>query len=97
MMTVKQLKEIIKDWPEVNLDNGEETEVWVETGWCRSSPITCAVPLNLRENETGSWSDIIFETATSDEDGKPKGVKNEILCQKAIAVIEDGEIFWTTN
>jgi len=36
MMTVKQLKEILKDWPETK-ENGEPTEVWLETGLMLSS------------------------------------------------------------
>jgi len=36
MMTVKELKEILKDWPDVN-EMGEPTEIWLETGLMRSS------------------------------------------------------------
>ena len=36
MMTVKELKEILKDWPDEN-EMGEPTEIWLETGLMRSS------------------------------------------------------------
>ena len=39
MMTIKELKEIIKDWPETTKD-GEPTEVWIETGLMLGSPVT---------------------------------------------------------
>lgn len=62
-MTVKELKELVKDWPEVDV-NGEPTEVWMETGRGLSSPVRVAVKLNYRkDDETGEeWSDLIFET-----------------------------------
>lgn len=62
-MTVKELKDLIKDWPEEDC-YGDPTEVWMETGRCLSSPVRVACPLNLRkDDETGKeWSDIIFET-----------------------------------
>jgi hypothetical protein len=37
MITVKQLKELIKDWPEVNQD-GDPAEVWIRTAAGLSSP-----------------------------------------------------------
>lgn len=46
--TVKQLKAIVKDWPEKDL-NGEPTEVWIENGDFRSSPCFSIWPLNKRE------------------------------------------------
>jgi hypothetical protein len=62
-MTVKDLKELIKDWPEEDC-HGEPTEVWMETGHCLSSPVRVACSLNYRKDyKTGKeWSDIIFET-----------------------------------
>ena len=36
MMTVKELKEILKDWPDMTED-GEPAEVWLETGLHLSS------------------------------------------------------------
>lgn len=63
-MTVRELKEMVKDWPETNLW-GEDCEVWVETGHASSSPVTRAGALNLREDdEDGSVSaDIIFKSS----------------------------------
>lgn len=54
-MTVRELKEMIKDWPETN-NLGEDCEVWIETGKNLSSPVTTAGPLNLREDEDGNIS-----------------------------------------
>ena len=39
MMTVKELKGIIKDWPET-IDGSEPAEVWIETGLMLSSQVT---------------------------------------------------------
>lgn len=39
MMTVKDLKEILKDWPDIKR-NGEFAEVWLETGLMLSSQAT---------------------------------------------------------
>ena len=61
-MTVKELKEIIKDWPEVD-GNGEPTEVWINSGKGLSSIANSAVKLNTRINiETKQeWSDILLK------------------------------------
>ena len=59
VMTVADLKEMIKDWPELDRD-GEPSEVWMETGWCRSSPVTTAGSLNFREDEDGEHADFII-------------------------------------
>lgn len=60
-MTVKELKDLIKDWPEEDL-MGDPTEVWVETGRNLSSPVTIAGMLNHRmDDKTGKeWSDLIL-------------------------------------
>ncbi len=47
-LTVRELKEIITDWSETD-ENGEPTEVWIETGWCLSSIVIEVSPLNKRE------------------------------------------------
>lgn len=39
MITVKELKEILKDWPDTK-ENGELAEVWLETGLMLSSQAT---------------------------------------------------------
>lgn len=56
-LTVAELKALIADWPEIGQD-GEPTEVWIETGRNRSSPVVSTVPLNKR----GESADIIFES-----------------------------------
>lgn len=38
-MTVKELKEILKEWPE-ECEGGEPAEVWIETGVMLSSMVT---------------------------------------------------------
>lgn len=54
-MTVKELKEIIKKWPETD-NEGEDCEVWIKTGRCESSPVVCAGALNRREDDEGNIS-----------------------------------------
>jgi len=44
-ITVKQLKEIVKDWPETDT-LGEDSEVWIMTGEALSSPVVAISPLN---------------------------------------------------
>ena len=44
-MTVKQLKNIIKDWPEED-DNGDDSEVFLVTGLNLSGPATTVENLN---------------------------------------------------
>lgn len=51
-LTVKELKELIKDWPETN-SLGEPTEVWFEDEKCESSRVRQVWPLND--------GDILFE------------------------------------
>jgi len=55
-LTVKELKEIIKDWPE-EYDNGEPTEVWIMTNKRISNIVRTVVPLNKRNQR----ADILFE------------------------------------
>ncbi|GAG24223.1 unnamed protein product [marine sediment metagenome] len=66
-MTVRELKEMIKDWPEVD-QYGEDREVWIETGRSLSSQVVTAGPLNLREDGEGNVSaDIIFGSNAFEE------------------------------
>lgn len=44
-MTVRELKEVIKGWPEED-ENGEPTEVWMQTGRGLSSPVGTVRQLN---------------------------------------------------
>jgi len=61
-MTVKELKELVKDWPEVT-NYGEPTEVWIETGRGWSSPVVVAMALNLRDMEDGTkTADLVLES-----------------------------------
>jgi len=61
-MTVRELKEMIKDWPETN-NFGEDCEVWIETGFASSSPVIRAGALNLREDDDGNPSaDFLLES-----------------------------------
>ena len=55
-ITIRQLKEFIKDWPEIDPYNGEEFELWVETSDGLSSPVQSVVRLNT--------ADIIFSPLT---------------------------------
>lgn len=70
-MTVKKLKEIIKDWPEERGD-GEDTEVWIETGLMLSSQVVNWSKLNVRVDENGKDSyDLLLESnafENNDED-----------------------------
>lgn len=60
-LTVRDLKRIIKDWPEED-ENGELTEVWVgkHEGW--SQMVIEVSSLNKRVSDGGKkWADIILE------------------------------------
>lgn len=60
-MTVKDLKDLIKDWPEEN-HIGEPTEVWILFDHHRSAPCVSVERLNHRVDHRGSESaDILFE------------------------------------
>ena len=60
-MTVADLKEAIKDWPELD-SNGEPCEVWVGTGEMTSNQAKTIIPLNARKSKDGKiWADIILE------------------------------------
>lgn len=54
-MTVKELKEIIKDWPEVD-DNGEPTEVWIGARDGTSNQVQSVCSLNRCDMGDGSVS-----------------------------------------
>lgn len=67
-LTVKELKDKISTWPEVD-EGGEPTQVWMETGWCLSSPVMEVWPLNLREvspDHGGGYSaDLCFKPSAA--------------------------------
>lgn len=54
-LTVKELKDIIKDWPEKN-EEGDDFLVWIGHD-CISNICTEVWPLNVKDNK----ADIIFE------------------------------------
>lgn len=59
-LSVKELKELVKDWPELDRV-GEPNTVWVEHDNGLSSPIKMFAPLNLRTLDDGTkTADIIL-------------------------------------
>lgn len=54
-ITVKQLKEWVKDLPEVNEDNGEDYTVWIENYDHRGLSNMCQAIVTLNKG------DVIFE------------------------------------
>lgn len=59
-LTVKQLKEYIRDWPEKNA-YGEPTTVWMSTGKNLTSQVKALVPLNRRTKNGEEWADLTIE------------------------------------
>lgn len=59
-LTVKELKEIIKDWPEER-DDGDPCEVWIGDGFGLSNQVHLVSPLNKRANDDQEWADFILE------------------------------------
>jgi hypothetical protein len=62
-LTVTELKEMVKDWPEQD-ELGEPCGVWVTTGEGLSSPVTTAVSLNRRvfDDMVTVSADLLLET-----------------------------------
>ena len=61
-LTVKELKSIIKDWPDTNEDTGEPCEVWITTSENLSNPVKMVYPLNRRKDDAGNFSaDLLLE------------------------------------
>lgn len=58
-MSVRQLKALIKDWPDLNEYTGEENEVWLHNNGF-SNQVKTVMPLNFREHEGRISADIIF-------------------------------------
>ena len=61
-MTVRELKETIKDWSETDL-NGESCEVWIETKDGCNGQVHAVYPLNLRKSDSEVCADILLETS----------------------------------
>ena len=60
-MTITEFKEIVKDWPETDI-NGEETEVWLQNKDNTSRPLKTVTPLNWRLGDKGTWlGDMILD------------------------------------
>lgn len=65
-MKVRELKELIKDWPEKD-DFGEDCEVWIGEGHV-SNAVKHAYPLNPKQKDDGGVScDLLLEPANSSE------------------------------
>lgn len=60
-MTVAELKEIIKDWPEKD-GQGDPCEVWVCDAIGLSNQVVSVSALNYRKEAGLVWSDILLET-----------------------------------
>jgi hypothetical protein len=45
-MTVRDLRNVLSHWPDKD-ENGEEYQVWIETGWCLTSQVKEIWPLNV--------------------------------------------------
>ena len=59
-MTVSELKEAIKDWPEFRED-GSPCEVWIGVGFL-SNEARDLIPLNVRVDEKGTrTADLLLE------------------------------------
>ena len=67
-MTIRELKDWVNQLPDKD-KNGEDREVWVETGVGLSSPAIRAWPLNSTEDSC----DIILGSSVFDEE-KKKGI-----------------------
>ena len=60
-VTIRELKEIIADWPEQD-GSGEECEVWMTTGNGTSSEVRRAWPLNVRYHDGCKSGDLLLES-----------------------------------
>lgn len=60
-LTVRELKELIKNWPDTNAYTGEETEVWIgHDGVSNWVKVVC--PLNHRRDDEGESADVLLES-----------------------------------
>ena len=61
-LTVRELKEIIENWPEFD-DDGEPTEVWIECKAFESNPVYRVSSLNVRlDGDGGGCFDLLFSS-----------------------------------
>lgn len=75
-MTVKELKDAIRDWPEVHED-GNPTEVRVSTGTTESSPVYGVDYHNLKVKGEAWYSDLLI--VPRGDVVAPKGTLVEVL------------------
>ena len=60
-MTVSDLKNAIKDWPDNNEYTGEPCEVWLDAGSGTSNQAKAIMPLNYRnDDEDGISADFLL-------------------------------------
>lgn len=59
-MTVRELKEAIKNWPDVNEYTGEDCEVWIGSN-NTSNQCRLIVPLNMQINDGKVSADVLLE------------------------------------
>jgi hypothetical protein len=74
VVTVRQLKAALADWPELNAE-GQPTEVWVGSSGGVSNPCVSCWPLNPRLG--GDVADIILEI-NADTPPKPNPITDEM-------------------
>lgn len=61
-MTVKQLKEFIKDWPEMS--DGHPTMVLMKTDNGFTAPVIAIEPTGMSQQEDRTWAaDMVFESS----------------------------------
>jgi hypothetical protein len=58
-LTVRELKELVKDWPEEN-EEGELCEVWLGDGRGLSNQVREVSPLNLRTTDSSTYADLML-------------------------------------
>ena len=84
-ITIKELKDILKDWPDTT-ENGDPSEVWIETGRELSSPVTDFSRLGR--------GDFLLES-----DAFEDAEKNKCNCAENVARINDenNRVYATLN
>lgn len=87
-ITVRQLKEWVEDLPEVN-GMGDDTEVWIETGWCKSSPCRELCPLNARDVGTDEESCDLTISPGAPQKKPEHAVQSLIMERKAMSESKD--------
>lgn len=67
-MTVAELKEMVRDWPETD-EFGEPCEVWLCDDQGFSNQVRMVTPLNWRQSEdkTKAWADLMLGDKSTDE------------------------------